>query len=302
MFEIGQYVEIDLGTEVRRGIVATIEANNSRAEVILLKEYGNNKQGELIDDAEYPSFALSSIRKLGSDKLNWMNHSVTIDELRGIAAKFFSAKDWRGAITVYNEILHRFEYQDEHHFFLFRADNVLRLGQSHGMNDGLFDYGIINPSSDAQFAAGEPRRIQMALNPDSVFRVFTPFHLHATILLNKGRALVNAELADEGVDVLSYAIYVSALSQDPAGRSLRSKCFFWRAKARMIVNKLQASLRDANSALMLCNPKTRRECQVLVQHSEGLIRENRKGMRMITRELMQLIDGQIREGKLDFNI
>ena len=302
MFEIGEYVEVDLGTEIRRGIVATIEANNNRAEVILLKGYGNNQQGELIDDAEFPSFPLSSIRKLGSNKMHWMDHSVKIEELRGIAAKFFSNKDWRGAITVYNEILHRLEYQDEQHSFLLRADNVLRLGQSQGMNDGLFDYGIIDPSSDAQFAAGEPRRIQIALNPDSLFRVFTPFHLHATILLNKGRALVNAELANEGVDVLSFAIYVSALSQDPAGRSLRSKCYFWRAKVRMTMNKLQASLRDANSALMLCDLDTRRECQVLVQHSQEMIRENRTGMRIITRELMQLIDGQIREGKLDFNI
>jgi hypothetical protein len=67
MFEVGDYVEVDLGNEVRRGIVATIE-DGAMGDVILLQEYGNNKTGEVIDEAEYPTFSLMSVKKLEGGK------------------------------------------------------------------------------------------------------------------------------------------------------------------------------------------------------------------------------------------
>jgi len=207
-------------------------------DVILLQEYGNNKTGEVIDEAEYPTFSLMSVKKLEGEFNPWMVEAVTVEELRKIAAKFFGNKDWRGAIIVYKEILHRLAKSDKCQFFLPRVDNTIWLGQSAYGTESFLHYGVIYPASVSQFVHGSSQHVNMTINPASLYRVFTPFHLHATVLLNLGTALFNANCGNEGVEILSYAIYTAALSQETGTQTLRSKAYFWCAKARMVSSKI----------------------------------------------------------------
>jgi hypothetical protein len=302
MYKIGEYVLVELENEVRRGIVAT-EVENDHLEVVFLKDYGNTLTTEQIESDDPPPIAVTKVRRVPDGDRQPISSYDSIESLRERAAKFFTDTDWRGAICAYREILYRMEQMDKSHFFLTRVDNKIRVNQFVDSNSYV-DYGVVDPSTLSQTSLSSEGLIvsPSPMNPNSLFRVFQPFHLHATTLLNLGRCLLKAGLIDESISSLSYALYTSPLSERTEASQLRSKCYFWRSRARLAGSQSESALRDSVKACEFADQATNSECEALSRNCRGLLNEQRKGMRIITRELMTLIDRQIKDGVLDFNI
>ena len=303
LLRVGDYVQVALQNETRRAIVAT-PVEDDHVDLVLLKEYGNSLIPETMDPYEYPPFSVSSVSLINNATLRPISSVESFEELRNVAAMFWRSKDWFGAISVYREIIHRLQCEEDHnHFFLLRADNAIRLCRVTG-DTTYTDFGVVEPSADSQFdfSPAHLDATSTSLNHKSCYRISQRFHLHATMLLNYGRALVNVRSLDEAIDTLSYAIYISKVSHEDGSKALRSKCFFWRAKVRIEVGQFEAALRDARRASALADISTHPECESLVLSSKRFLDSKRSSMRSLTREFMKLIDNQIRDGSIDFNI
>jgi hypothetical protein len=301
MFQVGEYVEVELENETRRGIVATCVEDN-KVDIILLKEYGNSRSTEEVDPHDLSPVRIESVKRLSTEDLIPIPSISSIESLRDRASRFFRARDWRGAICAYREILYRMECSDTDNYFLIRAANKIRVNRATDENYYV-DCGVVDPSSQTQMSLLATQSFPLVnVNQNSIYRIYQPFHLHSTILLNLGRSLLNAGFTEESIHTLSYALYISALSQNEQGFQLRSKCFFWRARARMESSQHEAALRDAQRASELANSETRAECELLSRNCQVILHEHRNGMRLITREFMKLIDKKIRDGSVDFSI
>ena len=303
MISVGSYVAVRLENETRRAIVATIDNEKQEVDVILLKEYGNSSCGESLDDLELPSRKLSDLIPIQAGQLLQISTISSIDELRSCAAKFFSDKDWRGALCTYDEIVHRLSVTQSSSSLLVNEVGEIHLVSRCANELQYNDHGVIDPTSVSQFL---PKMGVHALifrgSTQKSFRVYSPPHLHATTLLNRGRCLMNIGKLDSATDSFTYAIYISALSEESGGKQLRSKAFYWRSRARLSCGKNTAALRDSKHAFELADDTTRSECENFLRMCMRAVDEEKRGMRMITREIMKICDEQMRQGNLDFHI
>jgi tetratricopeptide (TPR) repeat protein len=303
MLRIGDYVTVSLGGEVRRCIVATLDEKRGLVDVILLRHYGNTSNPEELDDYEIPSQSMHSVNILSSDDLFPIANHASIDALRSRAAMFFKQRDWRGAVACYEEILHRMSQDSAPHVFLMNIGGEIKVVKQTTSKVQYIDLGSVNSTGTEQFnQCACMRNFENGVNHESLYRIFDPPHLHATILLNFGRCQLNMNQHESALSTFIYAIYISSLSDDLNGRQLRSKCFFWRARARSASGNYSGALRDANIALTLSDETTRVDCEQLVRATQRMLDEDRRGMRVIAREIMKICDEQIRQGNLDINI
>jgi hypothetical protein len=303
MICVGSYVVVRLENETRRAIVATIDYQNQEVGLILLREYGNSSCEETLDDLELQCQRWDSLTLIQPAQLAPVSSIVSIDELRSCAAKFFSDRDWRGALSAYDEIIHRLSQARSSPSLLVNEAGAIHIVRRSLDREEYIDHGVIDPTSLSQFI---PRMGAHApISHGSIqksYRIYSPPYLHATTLLNKGRCLMNIGNPDFAIDSFTYAIYISALSDEPNGRQLRSKAYFWRSRARTACGKHTAALRDSTHACELADDATRPECEIFLRMCRRAVDDEKRGMRMITREIMKICDEQMKQGNIDFSI
>ena len=297
MWRVGDHVRVTVSSnESRKGVVACVNDSLPRSyDILLFETYGNSQQSELLGTEELERVPSVQIQPL----LAWETSprlpsgECETASLRSAGADMFRVHDWRGAVSVYQDLLSQLERSK---FFLFKAGSAIRLGRL-DENNSWYDYGEIDPMSDAlpqwRTATVVESSVMDESLGDSKFFISLDPRVQASTLLNLGRAFLNLGKPDEGISSLSYAIFVSCLVPEE-GKILKTKSFFWRAKARLALARGSAALRDADAAHTLASQigdvSLINECRVLINAAKSVAEENRKSSVRISRELMKICE------------
>lgn len=277
---VGEYVRVWINdTQSRRGVIA-VDHSNGLQDLILVSGYDDF---EILEKEELNYVDISRIFPV----FEWeKNVSKNPDSLRELGKNLFLIKDWIGAIHVYRLILdeiklctNKYMFREKNEIFMKLNNEILLLNPSDLNNP--FSKLTSHPSSSS-----------------SRYPVHDSIEFQISVLLNLGRCLLEFdefEKVSEAIDFFSYAIYLSCCSTVV----LRGKSFYWRAQARMKLDRGDAALRDAIIASQL-SPSF--ETGSLIKRAESLIKTNKNKLRELTRGIMTICESHISNGLLDINI
>jgi len=284
MWLVGEYVRVELSTpngETRKAIVADVNKQGDflTYDLILFETYGgvNETLGTDLNNV-----LPSQLRPL----LAWecvprIDGSMNIDQLRSAGADLMKLRDWRGAIGTYKQILGQLDLGD---FFIYRNpfDNMqIRVRR------GSDDFGYIDPINGGLVRSGGHQIT--VIEESSDFQVAVDVKMHATTMLNLGRALWSLTPPDPDSEAcFSYAIYLAALGNESP---LCAKSFFFRSKFRLHGRRWKAAYRDARNAVNIPNidPLCLAECQQHERFARKKLEEDNRRLRQVVGELMDLV-------------
>jgi hypothetical protein len=291
MWRIGDQVRVAVNSsESRKGLIACVNESPRSYDILLFDSYGNSDQSDTIGSDELERVDSVRIKPLFpwefTPRLSLEDQHV-VPSLRAAGSDMFRVCDWRGAVSIYKQLLSILENSE---FFLFKVSNHIRLGRT--VSDTVFaDHGEIDPISDTlpQWRR-ETSNVEMNV---SKFIISLDPRIQTSSLLNLGRALANMGEFDDAIATISYAIFVACVVPEE-GKVLKTKSFFWRGKIRLSVGRGSAALRDAESAHTLATQvgdvSLINECRVLINAAKSMANENKQSSLRISRELLKLCD------------
>lgn len=292
---VGEYCRVSISeNETRKAIVAVI--NDNTVDLVLLANYREETLGP-------------DLNSVGIDRIahlrDWETPFLCMKEMGDNYFKFF---DWNGAIQVYTELLQEIQvgvglcgghclfkqgisvllgtYLDDRNIKLVGKLDPTRVVREyhHGAFNDVF--------AGIEYHHGEE---EISFNEVFSYRIHSNIEYQVGLLLNCGRAMLQREQLEEATALFSFAIYISALSN---ATHLRAKSFYWRSKARLLLGRGAAALRDAENSALLGNDS----CTQIIHDAKKLIQAEKNSTRKLTREIMKICQEHLHAGLIDFNI
>jgi hypothetical protein len=289
LISVGQYVRVSLSPdETRKALVATIDELSNTAELMLLSDYGNSLDEEKFSSIELSAVPISSLRPLLPWEFQSVSSLANVDMIRELAKEMFKLKDWVGAVNLYREAI-----------FRLRRNATIGLVREAG---GVFVVNTdgrvvakIDPNNGGYILTEPAPVVGGTVTSSSVYSVGLPVEVHATMVLNVGRSLLNqAGCAEDAIGEFSNGIFIACLEDNILVKNrILAKMYFWRSRARLSLRRGAAAIRDASLAMKFAtdDPGTHGECRHLLAAATRIEEENQRSNRKLVKEIMKVCAG-----------